>query len=130
MTLCALTDQWGTLYANTASFQRIKPRLGIQIFARELHKKMADAEEAEPGTEELENEASNLDNESTNISMEEEVTAVNDGDEKQGSMRLAQLPHTRVRNMMKLDSDLHIASQDSVFLVTKAAVSILSMLFK
>ena len=36
--------------------------------------------------------------------------------------RLTQLPHTRVRHMMKLDPDLHIASQDSVFLVTKAAV--------
>ncbi len=42
---------------------------------------------------------------------------------KQSGSRLSHLPHTRVRNMMKLDSDLHIASQESVFLVTKAAVS-------
>lgn len=34
--------------------------------------------------------------------------------------RLFQLPLTRVRNIMKLDPDLHIASNEAVFLVTRA----------
>lgn len=59
----------------------------------------------------------------TQTTNDEEMTQGVEEGEKQSNSRLAQLPHTRVRNMMKLDSDLHIASQDSVFLVTKAAVS-------
>ena len=38
--------------------------------------------------------------------------------------RLTQFPQTRVRNMMKIDPDLHLANRESVFLLTKAAVSI------
>lgn len=37
--------------------------------------------------------------------------------------RLTQFPQTRVRNMMKIDPDLHLANRESVFLLTKAAVS-------
>lgn len=85
---------------------------------------MADRE-SELLTADNDNEANNIDTDSMNISTEEDNINTNDGDDKQGCMRLAQLPHTRVRNMMKLDCDLHIASQDSVFLVTKAAVSII-----
>eukprot|EP00794_Sanderia_malayensis_P008239 gene8239-9121_t len=55
--------------------------------------------------------------------IEEEATETQPGNEdgKPNSSKIAQLPYTRVRNMMKLDTDLHIASQESVFLVTKAA---------
>ncbi|XP_073259141.1 DNA polymerase epsilon subunit 4-like [Porites lutea] len=35
--------------------------------------------------------------------------------------RLTQFPQTRVRNMMKIDPDLHLANRESVFLLTKAA---------
>ena len=83
---------------------------------------MADEAEDESMVEDPEVDTDNLDKESANILNEEDTIAAAAGDEKQGGTRLAQLPHTRVRNMMKLDSDLHIASQDSVFLVTKAAV--------
>ena len=38
--------------------------------------------------------------------------------------RLTQFPQTRVRNMMKIDPDLHLANRESVFLLTKAAVSL------
>ena len=38
--------------------------------------------------------------------------------------RLTQFPQTRVRNMMKIDPDLHLANRESVFLLTKAAVSV------
>lgn len=38
--------------------------------------------------------------------------------------KVIQLPLTRVKNLMKLDPDVHIASQDAVIAVTKAAVSI------
>ncbi|XP_023295599.2 DNA polymerase epsilon subunit 4 [Lucilia cuprina] len=34
--------------------------------------------------------------------------------------KLFQLPLTRIRNIMKLDPDLHIASNEAVFLVTRA----------
>lgn len=37
--------------------------------------------------------------------------------------RLTQFPQTRVRNMMKIDPDLHLANRESVFLLTKSAVS-------
>ena len=83
---------------------------------------MADTLEDETMLGDAEIEADSLDRESTNLSTEDDIIATDGNDEKQGGTRLAQLPHTRVRNMMKLDSDLHIASQDSVFLVTKAAV--------
>ena len=73
-------------------------------------------------------EAENGDIDQTQSPPDEDV-AQPDGEEKQSNSRLAQLPHTRVRNMMKLDSDLHIASQDSVFLVTKAAVSYIEICF-
>lgn len=72
---------------------------------------MADPESIEDGME------------GTSIEIEEDTTEKQTEDGKKDSSRLAQLPHTRIRNMMKLDTDLHIASQDSVFLVTKAAVS-------
>ena len=43
--------------------------------------------------------------------------------EETTSGRLTQFPQTRVRNMMKIDPDLHLANRESVFLLTKAAVS-------
>ena len=42
--------------------------------------------------------------------------------EEERPSRLTRLPQTRIRHMMKLDPDLHLASQESVLLVTKAAV--------
>ena len=42
--------------------------------------------------------------------------------------RLTQFPQTRVRNMMKIDPDLHLANRELVFLLTKAAVSLNIML--
>ena len=83
---------------------------------------MADFTEEDTVVEDADIVAESLDSESATVSNEEDSMVANTADEKQGSTRLAQLPHTRVRNMMRLDSDLHIASQDSVFLVTKAAV--------
>jgi len=49
----------------------------------------------------------------TNLAQEDERTA-----------KLTQLPITRVRNMMKLDPDLHLANKEAVFLLTKATVSL------
>lgn len=37
--------------------------------------------------------------------------------------KLTHFPQTRVRNMMKLDPDLHLANKESVFLLTRATVS-------
>ena len=58
---------------------------------------------------------------STEISSQnEENSMVQDEDQR---ARLTQFPQTRVRNMMKIDPDLHLANRESVFLLTRAAVS-------
>ena len=44
--------------------------------------------------------------------------------EESTAVRLTQFPQTRVRNMMKIDPDLHLANRESVFLLTRAAVSL------
>lgn len=44
--------------------------------------------------------------------------------EETSTGRLTQFPQTRIRNMMKIDPDLHLANRESVFLLTKAAVSV------
>ena len=84
---------------------------------------MANSEAMSVAEEDTDNFESIAEEYLTQTANDEEMTQVVEEEEKQSNSKLAQLPHTRVRNMMKLDSDLHIASQDSVFLVTKAAVS-------
>lgn len=49
------------------------------------------------------------------------------GSEKQ---RLVRLPLARVKNLIKMDPDCGIVSQDAVFLVTKATVNIFFCYFK
>ena len=56
------------------------------------------------------------------ISQIEENPTTQDEDQR---TRLTQFPQTRVRNMMKMDPDLHLANRESVFLLTRAAVSII-----
>ena len=51
----------------------------------------------------------------------EENSTTQDEDQR---TRLTQFPQTRVRNMMKMDPDLHLANRESVFLLTRAAVSV------
>lgn len=53
-----------------------------------------------------------------------DATEVNAQNEEAAVGRLTQFPQTRVRNMMKIDPDLHLANRESVFLLTKAAVSL------
>ena len=53
-------------------------------------------------------------------SQNEENAGVQEEDQR---ARLTQFPQTRVRNMMKIDPDLHLANRESVFLLTRAAVS-------
>lgn len=53
-------------------------------------------------------------------SQNEDNSVVQDEDQR---ARLTQFPQTRVRNMMKIDPDLHLANRESVFLLTRAAVS-------
>ncbi|RMX48503.1 hypothetical protein pdam_00008483 [Pocillopora damicornis] len=48
----------------------------------------------------------------------EENPATQDEDQR---TRLTQFPQTRIRNMMKIDPDLHLANRESVFLLTRAA---------
>ena len=53
-----------------------------------------------------------------------DATEGNAQNEEAAVGRLTQFPQTRVRNMMKIDPDLHLANRESVFLLTKAAVSL------
>ena len=55
----------------------------------------------------------------------EENPAIQDEDQR---TRMTQFPQTRIRNMMKIDPDLHLANRESVFLLTRAAVSVFSHL--
>lgn len=52
------------------------------------------------------------------------VAEANLQNEETSAGRLTQFPQTRIRNMMKIDPDLHLANRESVFLLTKAAVSV------
>ena len=61
--------------------------------------------------------------------MAEEVTddilesnPASETNEERASVKSTKFPQTRVRNMMKMDPDLHLASQESVFIVCKAVV--------
>ena len=58
----------------------------------------------------------------TEISSQNEENSVAQDEDQRG--RLTQFPQTRVRNMMKIDPDLHLANRESVFLLTRAAVSL------
>lgn len=40
------------------------------------------------------------------------------------AIRLTKLPQTRVRNIIKLDRDVTLASSEAVYLITKTTVSI------
>ena len=54
---------------------------------------------------------------------ESEVKSRQEGSEERINVfKSTKFPQTRVRNMMKMDPDLHLASQESVFLVCKAVV--------
>ncbi|CAD7077991.1 unnamed protein product [Hermetia illucens] len=50
--------------------------------------------------------------------------------EKSNEPRLTHLPLTRIRNLMKLDPDLHIATLEGVFAVTKATEMFIDSLAK
>lgn len=51
-------------------------------------------------------------------------------EERISAFKLTKFPQTRVRNMMKLDPDLHLASQESVHVISKAAVGSLTEILK
>ena len=55
---------------------------------------------------------------------DDEVNATTGSAEKlQKGRDINRFPHTRIRMIMKMEPDLNIASQESVYLITKAAVS-------
>lgn len=58
---------------------------------------------------------------STEISSQSEENSVAQDEDQRA--RLTHFPQTRIRNMMKIDPDLHLANRESVFLLTRAAVS-------
>lgn len=44
--------------------------------------------------------------------------------EEEKSEKILRLPFARVRHIMKIDPDVHHASQEAVFLITKSTVSV------
>jgi DNA polymerase epsilon subunit 4 len=44
--------------------------------------------------------------------------------EEEKSERVLRLPLARVKHIMKIDPDVHFASQEAVFLITKSTVSV------
>lgn len=54
-------------------------------------------------------------------------TQIESNEERTNAYKSTKFPQTRVRNMMKMDPDLHLASQESVFVVCKSVVSIPSI---
>ncbi|XP_013097972.1 DNA polymerase epsilon subunit 4 [Stomoxys calcitrans] len=71
------------------------------------------ADDAAPTEEDM----ANTEETQSNISKSTTVAAAAAASNEE---KLFQLPLTRVRNIMKLDPDLHIASNEAVFLVTRA----------
>ncbi|KAG8201645.1 hypothetical protein JTE90_012712 [Oedothorax gibbosus] len=57
------------------------------------------------------------------------VTEANKGPERKME-KLVQLPLTRIKNLMKLDPDINIASHDAVIAIAKAAELFIQMLGK
>jgi len=45
--------------------------------------------------------------------------------EEEKSEKILRLPFSRVKHIMKIDPDVHLASQEAVFLITKSTVSVL-----
>lgn len=60
-------------------------------------------------------EEMNLDTEVTDILSVQEI-------DKPTTEKLHRLPLARVKTLMKLDPDVHLASQEATFLITKATV--------
>lgn len=44
--------------------------------------------------------------------------------EEEKSEKILRLPFSRVKYIMKIDPDVHLASQEAVFLITKSTVSV------
>jgi len=49
--------------------------------------------------------------------------------EEEKSEKLLKLPLARVKHLIKMDPDVHLASQEAVFLIAKATVSFISIPF-
>ena len=72
-----------------------------------------------------ENEASTVDNCKAHSSGND-VESVQDESEQEEekSEKILRLPFSRVKHIMKIDPDVHLASQEAVFLITKSTVSV------
>jgi len=54
------------------------------------------------------------------VSEESASEVVQDTKNAEKNVRVSRLPLTRIKNIMKMDSDVNLASQEAVFLVAKA----------
>ncbi|KAJ9584457.1 hypothetical protein L9F63_021211 [Diploptera punctata] len=71
-----------------------------------------------------ENSKSNVTNNDTDVIQEENEP------EEEKSEKMLHLPISRVRTIMKVDPEVHIASQEAVFLITKSTELFLESLAK
>lgn len=90
---------------------------------------MAESEELFSSQDFEQNYLQNLGSESKNghsLEQMEHIEPVEDSAPKdtKNKQKLTELPLTRIRTIMKMDPDVHIMSQEAVYLVTKATVSI------
>lgn len=46
--------------------------------------------------------------------------------DEESKLKLTKLPMSRVKSIIKTDSEIHMINQEAVFLITKATVKILS----
>jgi DNA polymerase epsilon subunit 4 len=50
--------------------------------------------------------------------------AQEENEHEEKSEKILKLPLSRVKHIMKMDPDVHLASQEAVFLITKSTVSV------
>ncbi|XP_018785935.1 PREDICTED: DNA polymerase epsilon subunit 4 [Bactrocera latifrons] len=98
-----------------------------ELFSAEISEEILDKQDKEEQLEivdeeyEIVAEVKEIETEGADITQPATSGKVNSTSENGGpEVRLFQLPLTRIRNLMKLDPDMNIASTEAVFLVTRS----------
>lgn len=105
-----------TLGDNEATETDYQPENTEALEDTEMNYNETDGEVTEE-TEALENSEMNDDNETDGVVPE------NKNSDKSNVLRLTRLPISRIKSIMKFDDDVNHATQEAIFLVTKATVS-------
>ena len=60
---------------------------------------------------------------------EVEIEQLTNGTTEEKTEKLVRFPLTRVKNIVRMDPDVHLCSQEALFLITKATVGYLIILY-